>query len=116
MRPIDADRLLKTIADLDVECADQKQASIMLNTIQKVFPQIVKDEPTIEAEPVNGWISVKDRLPPTGVPVLIYVYNIEEMTVVSLDHDGLGFSNADEWFNIKNIHHWRHLPEPPKEE
>lgn len=51
MRPIDADRLLKTIANLDVECVDQKQASIMLNTIQKVFPQIVNDEPTIEAEP-----------------------------------------------------------------
>ncbi len=52
MRPIDADRLLKTITNLDVECADQKQASIMLNTIQKVFPQIVNDEPTIKAERV----------------------------------------------------------------
>lgn len=52
MRPIDADRLLKTIANLDVECVDQKQTSIMLNTIQKVFPQIVNDEPTIKAEKV----------------------------------------------------------------
>lgn len=74
------------------------------------------DAPAIEVEPDNDWISVKDRLPPTGVPILIYVYNIEEMTVVSLDHDGLGFSNDDEWFNIKNIHHWRHLPKPPKGE
>lgn len=52
MRPIDADGLLKTIANLDVECVDQEQASIMLNTIQKVFPQIVNDEPTIKAERV----------------------------------------------------------------
>ena len=53
MRPIDADRLLETIANLDVECADQKRASIMFNTIRKVFPKIVNDEPTIEAEPVK---------------------------------------------------------------
>lgn len=50
MRPIDADRLLKTIANLDVECADQKQASIMRNTIRNVFPKIVNDEPTIEVD------------------------------------------------------------------
>ena len=50
MRPIDADRLLKTIADLDVECADQKQASIMLNTIRNLFPMIVNDEPTVDTE------------------------------------------------------------------
>lgn len=74
----------------------------------------IKKEPAVLAD--SGWISIDDKLPPTDKPVLIYVCNIKEMTVASLNYDGAGFSNDDYWFNIKNIHHWRPLPEPPKED
>lgn len=65
MRPIDADRLLETIANLDVECVDQRQASIMLNTIRKVFPKIVNDEPTLDVYPVKRgrWIKRRNSFP-----------------------------------------------------
>lgn len=112
MRSIDAELLTINIAQIAKNCARSDAQKALIGRIL----YMIDNMPTIEAEPVNDWISVKDRLPPTGVPILIYVYNIEEMTVVSLDHDGLGFSNDDEWFNIKNIHHWRHLPKPPKGE
>lgn len=62
MRPIDADRLLETIANLDVECADQKQTSIMLNTIRKVFPKIVNDEPTLDIYPVKRSRKIRRRV------------------------------------------------------
>ena len=65
---------------------------------------------------MSEFISVKDRLPEIGELVLIFVPNNEEIAVVSLDHDELGFSNDDNWYNLRNISYWRPLPEPPKGE
>ena len=58
MRPIDAERLKDSIKKLEAESPDIKTARIIDRTIQEIFPQIIDDEPTIEAEPVNlgKWI------------------------------------------------------------
>lgn len=48
MRPIDADKLKQTLTELDVECADLKWRKITLEAIQKVFPALIDDEPTVK--------------------------------------------------------------------
>ncbi len=53
MRPIDADELKQTIGELDVECSDIKRQAIIKNTITKLFPQIVDDEPTLCVVPTK---------------------------------------------------------------
>lgn len=53
MRLIDADRLKDSIKKLEAESPDIKTARIIDRTIQEIFPQIIDDEPTIDAEPVK---------------------------------------------------------------
>lgn len=62
MRPIDADELKQTINKLDVECSDIKQQAIIKNTITKLFPQIVDDEPTLCVVPTKEIYKLRDKL------------------------------------------------------
>ena len=60
---------------------------------------------------INGWISVKDRLPERN----------EDQSFLLLTKNGKYLINTrtkiDDWFvNKYNITHWMYLPEPPKEE
>lgn len=48
MRPIDADRLKDTLKQLDVESNDIKWESVVEESIHRIFPQIIDDEPTID--------------------------------------------------------------------
>lgn len=63
MRLIDADKLKNTLKQLDVESNDIKWKSVVEESIHKILPQIIDDEPTIEAEPVKRgrWI-VKEQM------------------------------------------------------
>lgn len=58
MRLIDADALLQTLSDLC--CADNnvKTRQIIDLTLHDLMPQIISDEPTVEAHPVmrGEWI------------------------------------------------------------
>ena len=90
MRPIDADRLLKTIANLDVECVNQKQASIMLNTIQKVFPQIVNDEPTLEAEH-GHWVCIEAEPEKVWCDNCKTVYRSSDLLNIGADEGNVNF-------------------------
>lgn len=62
------------------------------------------------------WISVEERLPPTGKAVLVYVNNAKGVwPCVTIDAwDGSWVKNADSEWHI--VSHWMPLPEPPKEE
>lgn len=63
---------------------------------------------------VPKWISVKDKMPPTGNAVLVVVHN-EKMawTCVEVDvWDGRWLENADSDWHI--VTHWMPLPEPPE--
>lgn len=62
MRAIDADELKQTIDKLDVECPDIKQQAIIKNTITKLFPQIVDDEPTLCVVPTKEIYKLRDKL------------------------------------------------------
>lgn len=75
-------------------------------------------ENAADVQPVNKWISVKDRLPEIGKSVLIYYpkWDGDEIQVAKLEGDGMMFDICGE-FNIGTgvITHWMPLPEPPKD-
>ena len=62
MRPIDADELKQTICELDVECSDIKRQAIIKNSITKLFPQIIDDEPTLCVVPTKEIYKLRDTL------------------------------------------------------
>lgn len=73
-----------------------------------------------------SWISVKDRLPESDRPVLIYCKNGAMFTGKMQDHNFIGEPDVI-WFTYgplgtgrrianSRITHWMPLPEPPKEE
>lgn len=62
----------------------------------------------------SGWIPCSAKLPEVCEPVLIYEPYNEEMVVVSLDCDKIGFSNDDCWYGLRNVPFWMPLPEIPQ--
>ena len=76
--------------------------------------------PAADVRPVK-WIPVTERLPDTGVDVLVkFPHN---MAVASIDIGEWVVNSGDGWctdINLaggeKNPTHWMPLPEPPKEE
>ena len=85
------------------------------------FPNVldaVRRIPTADVQPVNQWISVKDRLPEIGKSVLVYYpkWDGDEIQVAKLEDDGMMFDICGE-FNIGTgvITHWMPLPKPPKD-
>lgn len=74
---------------------------------------MIDNMPTIEAEPDNGWISVKDRLPELFKNVLtidsegkIFINWLEEVTETK------SYFAYGSW----SVTHWQPLPKPPKGE
>ena len=96
----------------------------------------LKESSNNEAEPDNGWISVKDRLPDgdgnfyeggleESKYVLVYGcyedhygYGIGTYIRDHIDHDAgwSGCLSGVYELDCCNVTHWRHLPEPPKGE
>lgn len=89
----------------------------------------IEEQPTIESEPVNGWISVKDRLPEYDKTVLVvnedgYMHTAVRIkgSIARIDEwqikFGVYFIDNDVWEEDEQgkITHWQPLPEPPKGE
>ena len=81
-----------------------------------------KDENIIEAlgadvQPVDRWISVKDRVPEAGVHVLV-TDGIHMMVTWCeyVDNQCLWVDNYYTYVNVrfKEVTHWMPLPEPPE--
>lgn len=89
--------------------------------------ELIDEQPTIEAEPDNGWISVKDRLPEDDGKYMVWYkceWDICEFDAESQTF-GYTYDDYDEMYSHlvcwddgmdKDVTHWRHLPEPPKGE
>lgn len=78
--------------------------SSVLNKAERAISEM----PAADVQPVNHWISVKDRMPPEDEAVL--AWNKE------------GFPMIDVWsgkmwgcaWTVDEISHWMTLPEPPE--
>lgn len=83
----------------------------------------IEEQPTIEAQPDKGWISVKDRLPEIGenyCSKLVMCYTPDGEHEYLFDYYevngfGQGCFTAEKYFGI-SITHWQPLPKPPKGE
>ena len=75
---------------------------------------------------VQEWISVKDKLPPYNLDVLVYRPNMA-MKILVDNYAGYYGDDDDEWYEGwakygTDIHgkpvitHWQYLPQPPKGE
>ena len=69
---------------------------------------------------VNGWISVKDRVPEKEGEYLAFGYsasNAARWVVVMYDpRDECWYELSSDWDWTDDITHWQELPKPPKEE
>ena len=69
-----------------------------------------------DVQPVNQWISCKDKMPDDGVNVLIYTGN-RMISLAWYDKD-MGYfyiCDSDYKYNSLDVTHWQPLPEPPKD-
>lgn len=74
-------------------------------------------ENAVEVEPVNGWISVKDRLPDENQKCLVYrdIDNDLKITTGIWHSDRKTFDGLCHGTRLENTIAWMPLPEPPKD-
>ena len=78
----------------------------------------IKRVPVADVQPVNQWISVKDRLPEKEQKVLVFYKAIEEKNRIHNDVIATNWrkSNGDFIpFGGYEITHWMPLPNPPRD-
>lgn len=121
MRPIDADTLKKSIERL---CEDERTNMTAITYF--ALHDLLDTMPTVKAEPDNGWISVKDRLPKEGDDVLVWFeyYRYGEYNCLYQMY-GIGtyFENFKSWlinsetgWRDLRVIAWMPLPQKPESE
>lgn len=116
MRPIDADDVIER---LDMICDAGGCLSPVTKAVRSFCKGLINHQPTIEAEPDNGWISVKDKMPDECQEVLIYCPEFLEEIRKAFYTEGDFYVDKEDLI-VKPAPngyctHWQPLPEPPKE-
>ncbi len=109
MRLIDADAL-------KAEIIRRRKAAKTLTGVDMVM--LTDAQPTVEAEPVVRWISVKDRLPEKSGDVLVCSRGYCLPVTYSQRWKAFNASDYDDGTKhaINSVTHWMPLPEPPEED
>lgn len=92
------------------------EANTHSNPIKRAYTRaaaIIEQITAEDVQPVNQWISVKDRLPDEGASVLICTN--EGIRSVSARYGNRFFITIVEAFTVDTVTHWMPLPEPPKD-
>ena len=97
------------------ECPRKDCKDIKLNAVEVC--SIIRYLATFaDVQPVNQWISCKDKMPEHGVTVLIYAGNHMIMLAwYDKDMEYFYICDSDYKYNPLDVTHWQPLPEPPKE-
>lgn len=126
MNMIDKDAVLHMI-DINTEPHAHGEWDSGYNVALSEMREKIKQIPTIEAEPDNGWISVKDRLPENDGKYMVWYKGEEDICEFDTDSQTFGYTydDYDEMYSHlvcwddgmnKDVTHWQPLPEPPKGE
>lgn len=116
-------RLDTTIIAID-NLINEAATGTMARTLFKAKDTIYSQQRYFtDVQPINQWISVKDRLPKcihgSSDSVLVHRDNGEcEVAYLVYDHDdGFYWYTQDERtsFEFDGVTHWMPLPEPPKD-
>jgi hypothetical protein len=81
--------------------------------------ELIDEQPTIEAETDNGWISVDDRLPDKNQKILAFYKALGEENRIHNDLIATNWRKSNGDFIPTagyKVTHWMPLPEPPKED
>ena len=83
------------------------------NTSEEIADNLLENGVTVQ-----GWISVKDRLPDQNIRVLVWMQdNEEEYTQIDTDRWSCTMEQGYHWIRWGNrVTHWMPLPQPPKGE
>lgn len=115
MRLIDADALLADVGEEPFNWTDTPE-EIREVSDYKYYVGLIKNAPTIEAEPAR-WINMDEDEPPLGQKVLVYRAQkpVEIMSMLYQDNEYWWRNDVDEIFKIYDNDYWMPIPEPPKE-
>lgn len=93
------------------------------DAIDCLVPEVIADIPSADVQPVNQWISCKDKMPEDNT-IVLFVY-VSENGIKSVHYGyhqtikGLGSSWAKPsggWqYCDDDVTYWQPLPEPPKD-
>ena len=114
---VDAELLTTNIAQIAKACAKSDKQKALVGRI--LF--MIEHMPTIEAEPDNGWISVKDKLPAVTVDThtsqIVMCFSRDNEYEFFFDvYNALSKKFMSEAQNGCKVTHWRPLPKKPKGE
>lgn len=116
MRPIDADDFRER---MDMICDAGGYLQPITEAVREYVKTMIDRQPTVEAEPDKGWISVDDRLPEKEQKVLVFYKALGEENRIHNDVMAINWrTNKGDFMQVAGykVTHWRPLPEPPKED
>ena len=110
-------------ADLEYHSDEGDPRTVL---VMQRFIKYVEGFPAADAQPVNQWISVKDRLPSENTLVLCYARSTtgegNSYFLGALAHGEFWFLKVNEIGHVScpvlhwEVTHWQPLPESPKED
>lgn len=93
----------------EYEEAEKRKHEIFTESLKRQKTNVEKEP--VKIQPVNRWISIKEKLPPEDESVLIYT--IMGMCVAARWNERF-FVSKTASFAKYDVTHWMPLPEPPK--
>lgn len=107
------------------ECYDNELFDADMRKVTFGIDVYVENMPTADIQPVDRWISVKDKLPETnaiGIAHILAYDKYEGVVKADFLDESANYIGGSNIFQISNtstqlykVTHWQPLPEPPKE-
>lgn len=112
-RLIYAEDAIESIRD-EIKYKENRYATRVFRMAKRVIDSV----PTVDQrclQPVEEWISVKDRLPEANKPVLVCEVAYDSISIAYRLPDSEEFIDIMDGYPLDYATNWMPLPKPPKE-